>query len=308
MEDVLAPAKDGAAGPGGSREEPWVHRSALGTEIGVDLPSGKPHGPFEAFALALSEGWALRETLWVLVLKDFKARYRAQSLGLFWSLGHPLVMMVTLTVAFGHILKVQIENFSIVYLTGSIFWQFFTNGTTAGVGSILENGSLVKRTTFPRFLFPVATILSHLIHLGMELVLLFLFYFMFPHAFRFNETLLALPLLVLIEVILLVGVALAASVMHVRYRDTYYLVTSFLTVGFWGTPIIYSVKMAPAWAQPWIRLNPMAGIIEGARAIVMRGEGPAASDLATAGGAALVVFFVGAFIFHSQTVQVADYV
>src|SRR5258708_4656097 len=112
MEEVLTTAKDGAARSTG--KEPWVHRSALGTEIGVDLPSGKPHGPVESFGLALSEAWALRETLWVLVLKDFKARYRAQSLGLFWSLAHPLVMMTTLTIAFRYILRVQIENFSVV--------------------------------------------------------------------------------------------------------------------------------------------------------------------------------------------------
>ena len=67
---------------------------------------------------------ALRQALWVLVLKDFKGRYRAQALGLFWSLAHPLVMMVTITVAFTFVLRIQIPNFSVFYLIGAVFWLF----------------------------------------------------------------------------------------------------------------------------------------------------------------------------------------
>lgn len=276
--------------------------------MGVELPSGKSSGPISAFLWSVALTWNLRETLWVLVLKDFKARYRAQSLGLFWSLAHPLVMMVTLTLAFGYVLKVNIPNFSVLYLVGGVFWQFFTNGALAGVGALLDNGSLVKKTMFPRFLFPIAAVLSHLIHLGMEIVLLFLFYFVFPHAYRFNASLLALPLLVLIETILLVGLALITSTLNVKYRDLYYLVTSLITVGFWGTPIIYSSEMAPPWAASFLKWNPLAGIIEGARAVVMRGEWPSAAQLLPATAVAVLTFIVGSLVFHSQNVDISDFV
>lgn len=284
--------------------EPWIHRTAAGTEIGPDLSPGS----VAAFVSSAAITWELRETLWVLVLKDFKARYRAQSLGLFWSLAYPLVMMVTLTVAFGYVLRIQIPNFSVFYLVGAVFWQFFTNGSLAGVTSILENGSLVKKTMFRRFLFPIASVLSHLIHLGMELVLLFLFYFVFPHAYTFNVTLVALPFLVLLEVVLLTGMALITSTMNVRYRDTYYLVSSLMTVGFWATPVIYASQMAPPWAQRWLRLNPITGIIESARSVIMRGEWPSAQYLLPATGIAIAMFFVGCLVFHSQNVRVSDYV
>lgn len=304
-EAAVSPEKATGASPHG---EPWVHRSAAGTELGVEEPSGKSSGPLSAFAWSIALTWEMRETLWVLVLKDFKARYRAHSLGLFWSLAHPLVMMVTLTIAFGYILKVQIRDFSVVYLVGAVFWQFFTNGALAGVGALLDNGGLVKKTTFPRFLFPVAAVLSHLIHLAMELVLLFLFYFVFPHAYRFDAPLLALPLLVLIETVLLVGMSLITATLHVKYRDLYYLVSSLITVGFWGTPVIYSSQMAPPWAAAFLRWNPLAGIIEGARAIVMRGEWPSAAQLLPASAVAIVTFIVGCLVFHSQNVDISDYV
>lgn len=276
--------------------------------MGVEVPSGKASGPISAFLWSVALTWTLRETLWVLVLKDFKARYRAHSLGLFWSLAHPLVMMVTLTIAFGYVLKVQIPNFSVLYLVGGVFWQFFTNGALAGVGALLDNGGLVKKTMFPRFLFPIAAVLSHLIHLGMEFGLLFLFYFVFPHAYRFNATLVALPLLVLIETVLLVGMALITSTLHVKFRDLYYLVSSLITVGFWGTPIIYTSQMAPPWAASFLKWNPLAGIIEGARAIVMRGEWPSAAQLLPATAVAVITFIVGSFVFHSQNVDISDFV
>src|SRR6185436_5079399 len=120
-----------------------------------------------------SVAWQLRKAVWVLVLKDFKGRYRAHSLGLFWSLAHPLVMMATLTVAFQYLLRVQIRNFAIFFLIGSIYWQFFANALTMGTTSLLDNGGVVKTTTFPRFLFPIAVVLSQLIHLAMESVLIF---------------------------------------------------------------------------------------------------------------------------------------
>jgi homopolymeric O-antigen transport system permease protein len=250
----------------------------------------------------------LRDTFWVLVAKDFKARYRAQNLGLFWSLAHPLVMMVTLTVAFQWVLKVQIPNFPIFYLIGAVFWQLFSNVLPQTAGSILDNGGLIKHTTFPRFLFPVATVFSNLIPFGLELFLVFAFFPVFPSAYHLNETLVALPLIVLLFLVLLVGAGLMTSALNARYRDVFYLVTSVLTVGFWATPVLYSTEMAPPWLRPFLRLNPIACVIEGARDIIMRGQWPSATYLGAATLEAVVVFVIGASIFRRQARHVADYV
>ena len=119
MTEVAAPT--GEAAPHGE----WVHRSASGIEIGAETPTGVAVSAPRAFVAAVRIAWSLRETFWVVVAKDFKARYRAQSLGLFWSLAHPLVMMLTLTAAFQWVLRVQIENFPIFYLIGAVIWQLF---------------------------------------------------------------------------------------------------------------------------------------------------------------------------------------
>src|SRR5262245_53791781 len=103
-------------------ESRWIHRSATGVELGGERPTGIPTNAWTAFVSAAAESWELRETLWVLVLKDFKSRYRAQALGLFWSLAYPLVMMGTVTVAFRYVLGVTVPNFAVFYLIGAVFW------------------------------------------------------------------------------------------------------------------------------------------------------------------------------------------
>jgi lipopolysaccharide transport system permease protein len=286
---------------------PWVHRNAGGLEIGVERPTGLPSSARVAFRSALLLTWELRQALWVLVLKDFKARYRAQALGLFWSLAHPLVMMATVTVAFTYVMGVRVPHFAVFYLIGSVFWQFVTNATLAAAGSLVENGGLVKQTTFPRFLFPVAAVLSHLIHLGMELVVVFAFYFFYPDAYHFNGTLAALPLLVLVTLVVLIGAGLLTSGLYVVFRDTHYLLTSFFTVAFWATPILYPLSMVPPSLQPLVRLNPMTGVIEGARSILMRGEWPHLADLLPAALVAVVLFVTGCAVFRRQNLKVADY-
>jgi ABC-type polysaccharide/polyol phosphate export permease len=295
-------------GSGTDVAEAWVHRSASGVEFGGETPTGRAAGPVTAFVSAAREVFRLRETLWVLVLKDFKGRYRAQALGLFWSLAHPLVMMGTLTLAFQYVLKVSIPNFQVFYLIGAVFWQFFTNAVLAATGGITENGGLIKHTTFPRYVFPIAAVLSHLIHFAMELGLVFAFFFFFPSAYRLNVTLLALPFVVLLLVVIAIGVGFATSVLHAKYRDVYYVVTSTITVGFWATPILFSTSMAPSWLRPLLRLNPVGGVIEAGRDVLMRGVWPDPAYLVPAMITAATVFFGGCYVFRRMNIRVADYV
>ncbi|HEX4334583.1 MAG TPA: ABC transporter permease [Polyangiaceae bacterium] len=295
-----------------STEQPhltqWVHRSARGIELGGEVPTGKVEPGYRAFVSAIRLAVSLRETFWALVAKDFKARYRAQSLGLFWSIAHPLVMMLTTTVAFEWVLKVQIANFPIFYLIGAILWQLFANVLTGTTSSMLDNAGLIKHTTFPRFLFPISTVFSNLIPFGMELVLVFAFFPVFPGSYHLNESLLALPFVLALEVILLIGLGLMTSSLNARYRDVLYLVTSVLTVGFWATPILYSSTMAPEWIRPFFLLNPMGFVIESTRGIVMKGTWPSAPYMAAVTVESLLVFVAGAAVFRRQGRKIADYV
>jgi ABC-type polysaccharide/polyol phosphate export permease len=286
----------------------WVHRSARGIELGNEVPTGKGEPGLRALVSAFRVAWSLRETFWVLVAKDFKGRYRAQSLGLFWSLAHPLVMMVTTSIAFAWILHVEIPNFPIFYLIGAICWQLVSNVLNATTNSMLDNAGTIKHTTFPRFLFPLSAAFSNLIPFGMELVLVFAFYPVFPTAYHVNESLVALPFVVLLLFVILVGFGLVTSALNARYRDVSYIVTSVLTMGFWVTPIVYSSKMAPASMRTFLLLNPAGYAIEAMRGILMEGRFPSAAFTAVIAVQAFAIFLTGAAVFRAHGRRVADYV
>lgn len=287
---------------------PWVHRTAHGLEIGTETPSGTSQGALSGLISAFGTTWRLRKTLWVLVLKDFKSRYRAQALGLVWSFAYPLVMMATISVAFIYILRISIPNFTIFYLIAAVFWQWFANATLAATGTFVDNASLVKKTTFPRYLLPVAAVLANGINFLLEWLLVFAFFFVFPDAYRFNYTLVALVPLSALQLFLLIGVALITSGLNVRYRDVYYIVTSVITVGFWISPILYATDMAPPTLRLILRLNPLAGIMEGARDVVMHGRWPNPATLLPALLMATVVFLVGCVVFRRQNLRLSDHV
>lgn len=300
------------AGAGSSRATRtygrWAHRSSRGLELGSEEPSGRAQGALAALFGALATTWRLRKTLWILVLKEFKSRYRAQALGLAWSFAYPLIMMATVSLAFTHILKIRIPNFVVFYLIAAVYWQWFANATLAATGSFVENASLVKKTSFPRYLLPVAAVLANGINFLLEWLLVFGFYFVYPEAYRFNVTIVALLPLTLVQLLLLVGVGLSTSALNVRYRDVYYIVTSVMTFGFWLSPLLYSTEMAPPLLRRLLRMNPLAGVMEGARDVVMAGRWPNFASLLPAVAVASLVFLIGCAIFRRQNLQLSDHV
>jgi lipopolysaccharide transport system permease protein len=107
-----------------------------------------------------------------LILKDFKIRYRNMSLGVFWSLLNPLVMMGIYAYIFTHIFKNPQPHFTVHLLSAIITFNFFAAALTSSTTSILDNAGLIKRNPVRREIVPIATILSNVPHLLIQMCLL----------------------------------------------------------------------------------------------------------------------------------------
>jgi lipopolysaccharide transport system permease protein len=208
------------------------------------------------------ELWSYRSLLYMLVLRDLKSRYRGSVLGIAWSFLQPLGMMLVMTFAFRVATPVAgMANPHVFILSGLLAWNFFVNAVIGGSGSVLNNAALVKKVYFPRILLPVSAVTSALINYLFALPVFVVVAVLSGHPVY--VTLVLLPLVLLIQTVLGVGIALLLSTLNVFYRDTQFIVELSMTALLFLTPIFYDIAaIAPPNVTLWLRrLNPMASIV-----------------------------------------------
>jgi ABC-type polysaccharide/polyol phosphate export permease len=231
-----------------------------------------------------------------LVLKDFRIRYRNMSLGVLWSLLNPLVMMGVLTFVFTKIFQNPMPHFPLFVLCGMVPFNFFTIAWLTGTTSIVDNASLIKRVPVPREIVPVTTVLACCIHLVVQILLLLFIAVLSGKGF--NVQWFWLPVLWLLEIIFVCGLAMFSAAVNVFIRDTRYVVESANLVLFWLVPVIYSSDIIPKRYLPIYNLNPVAALVVALRQILLNGEAPAAITLVNLVTVSICVFAIGLVFFR----------
>jgi len=231
-----------------------------------------------------------------LVLKDFRVRYRNMSLGVLWSLLNPLVMMGVLTFVFTRIFPQSTPHFPLFVLCGMVPFNFFTIAWLSGTTSIIDNAGLIKRVPVPREVVPITTVLACCIHLMVQILLL-LAVAMFSHK-GFNPQWLWLPVLWLLEIVFVCGLAMFSASINVFVRDTRYIVESAGLVLFWLVPVFYSSDIIPKRYIPIIEVNPVAAVVVSLRKILLNGQPPAVSTLERLIAVSFTVFAIGLIVFR----------
>lgn len=202
-----------------------------------------------------------------LVVTDFKLRYQGSVLGYAWSLLKPLFLFAMMYLVFGILVKLgTIEHFAVYLLLGIILWTFFTEATNQGMVSIIQRGEIIRKIKFPKYIIVLATTISALVNLTLNLVIVAVL--MLFNGVDLHFSALLFPLYIVELYILALGLAFLLSALNVKYRDTSHIWEIVMQAAFYAIPIIYPLSTViekSALAAHVLLLNPVAQAIQDAR-------------------------------------------
>jgi len=198
-----------------------------------------------------------------MAITDFKMKYDNSVLGYFWSLLKPLLMFGTLYLVFSVFIKWEVENYKLHLLLGIILWNFLSEVTLNSMVLLEGKASILEKIYFPRWIIVIASSLTSLLTLLLNIGVFFIF-FVFTSA-RFQTSALLLVVYLAELYILVVGLALLLCSLFPKFRDIHHIWEVFVQLGFWATPIVYPISIVPEKYHTLIFLNPVARIIQGCR-------------------------------------------
>lgn len=249
----------------------------------------------------LSEARSLfqfRHLVYELVVRDIKVRYKRSVLGIAWTMLSPLLNMVALAVVFSSLLKQQIANYPVFFMTGSIFWTFFSQATGHAASLTVDALEITKRIYVPRSVFVASALGVALVNLLLSLVPLLLI--VLAMRYPLHATWLFLPVPILIGSLFTAGIGLLVFTMASRFIDVRETYLVLLSTWFFITPIVYEPSILAPHFRPIVTLNPIAYLVELFREPLYAGHLPSARTLSVSLAVALAAFAAGWWFYAAK--------
>jgi len=217
--------------------------------------------------------WRYRELFQVFAWRDLSVRYKQTVIGVLWALIRPLLMMLVFTIIFGRIAGLPADGrapYSLMVFAGVLPWTFFSNGLSEASNSLINNTNLINKVYFPRLIMPISTIVVALVDFLISfciLLALMLWYQFLP-----DWRIVVLPFFILMTFLAAVGPALWITALNVKYRDFRYIIPFIVQIGLYVSPFGFSSNVIPDRWRLLYSMNPMAGVIDGFRWCLLRGQ------------------------------------
>jgi lipopolysaccharide transport system permease protein len=250
--------------------------------------------------------WSHRGLVVSLIRRQFQLRYRQSAAGVAWAVLPPLVTVGAATVVFDRVAQINTGTipYPLFVFAALTPWTFFASSLTFGIPSVTQNHPMVTRLAFPRVALPISMIGLALVDLAIAGATFVVFVYVTGSSIPL--TALWFPVLLLVEMILAVGVVLLGSALNVFARDVKLAIPVLTQLWLFLTPVLYPLSEVPAGLRPWYQLNPMTGVVESFRSILVYGQSPDVFVLLPSAAGATAVLLLGWWYFSSIEHRFAD--
>ena len=204
-----------------------------------------------------------KELIWALAKTDFKLRYHGSVLGYLWALLKPLLTFAILNFVFSSVFNPRgtgVDTYSLQLLVSLMMFYFFSEGTTAGMNSLLSKAQLVTKIYVPRWTIILASTINASLIFLMNLAVIAFFFAIKGFMPSIGAILMFLVFSIFIYIIIL-SFALITAPLYVKFRDLGMIWEVLLMIIMYASPIIYPLMTLPAQYHKFILLNPLAFIV-----------------------------------------------
>jgi lipopolysaccharide transport system permease protein len=251
-----------------------------------------------------------RDLLWQMVSTDLRGRYVGSTLGIFWSVIHPLMLISIYTLIFSHVMQTRLAgasgpyDYSVYLCAGLLPWVAFQEILTRCTSVFLDQANLVKKVAFPKTLLHGYVLGAAGINLVLMLVIFFFFLLLIGYPLAWSSCL--WPLFILFQLFFATGLGFFTSVLNVFFRDTAQIVSVFLQFWFWLTPIVYPPEVLPEGFAFLLAFNPLYHFVHVHQRLVLTGQLPSGLETAFLVGLSLVVLLGGVAFFRLLRYRIPD--
>jgi lipopolysaccharide transport system permease protein len=246
------------------------------------------------------------DLLYTLSLFRLNVRYKQSALGWAWAALQPLALMVIYTIIFTRVTTVATGGtpYPVFVFSALLPWIFFSSTISNAVNGLVLHPNLLTKMYFPREIIPLSYLFAALVDFGIASLLLGLLlkYYRVPLDWHL---LYAIPIVVILAGFA-AAIALFFSALQVRFRDVGLAMPFLLQIWMFTVPVVYSLQSVPASFRRWYLLDPVAGLIESFRRLVIHGTAPGLANLAFSSAATVTVLALAYAFFKSSEATMAD--
>lgn len=240
--------------------------------------------------------WRHGELLRSLVIRNLKLKYQRSVLGFFWTLLNPLFMVAVLVMVFTYVVRIPLSNYWAFLISGFFVWNFMQQSLSVSTYIFAEHANLIRSIAFPKEVLIISAVLTRLVEYLAELLLVAIILVLVHHQ-GLPASFCMLPLLILVQLLLGVGLAMPIATIAAFYNDVQHAIPIVLMAFFYISPVFYPVGLIPESFQSIYLTNPVAQLLTLYHAVLYEGNFPSVALLGKTVLVSTMIALVGFIIF-----------